>query len=103
MLFADTSGDPEVAAIHREVAAASRDALLPLLAAEGGSEKIAGGADPLSIEMAWETFRAVLQGLALWWYEHPDVPRERVVGTAMNFLWLGFDRVRAGEVWSGEA
>jgi len=27
-----------------------------------------------------------MQGLALWWYEHQDVPRERLVMTVMNAL-----------------
>jgi hypothetical protein len=49
--------------------------------------------------MAWELVRSVLQGLALWWYEHQGVPRAQVVATAMNALWLGFDRVRQGEQW----
>jgi hypothetical protein len=41
----------------------------------------------------------VLQGLALWWYEHQHVSREQVVATAMNALWIGFDRARRGETW----
>jgi hypothetical protein len=49
--------------------------------------------------MAWEVMRAVLQGLALWWYEHQQVPRAQVVATAMNALWIGFERVLAGEAW----
>ncbi len=98
LLFADTTGDPEVAARHRKIQERSRALSLPFLAREPGAERI-GGVDPESIEMAWEVFRAVLQGLALWWNEHPDVPRERLVATAMNALWLGFDRVRGGERW----
>jgi AcrR family transcriptional regulator len=98
LLFADTTGDPEVAARHRAVQERSRTLSLPFLAREPGAERI-GGVDPESIEMAWEVFRAVLQGLALWWNEHPEVPRERLVATAMNALWLGFDRVRGGERW----
>jgi AcrR family transcriptional regulator len=99
MLFRDTTGDPEVQAIHEEVAARSRAALLPLLAREPGAEVIAGSADTQAIDMVWEVFRAVLQGLALWWYEHQDVPRERVVATAMNALWIGFDRASGGDTW----
>jgi hypothetical protein len=52
------------------------------------------------MEMAWEVFRAVLQGLALWWNEHPHVPRAQVVATAMNALWVGFERVGRGERWA---
>ena len=49
--------------------------------------------------LAAQVVRAVLQGLALWWYEHQHVPREQVVATAMNALWIGFDRARRGETW----
>src|SRR5207244_10649160 len=99
MLFADTSGDPDVAAVHREVAVQSRAALLPMLAQEEGTENIAGP-DLEAMDMAWEVFRAVLQGLAQWWYEHRHVPRERVGAPATNALRLGFDRVSRREgVW----
>jgi hypothetical protein len=64
-----------------------------------GVEEIAGSANAEAFEMAWEVFRAVLQGLALWWYEHQHIPREQVVATAMNALWIGFERVRRGETW----
>jgi hypothetical protein len=74
---------------------------LPFLAREPGADRIAGSADGEAMDMAWEVFRAVLQGLALWWNDHPDVPRERVVATAMNALWIGFERVRRGEHWEG--
>jgi AcrR family transcriptional regulator len=99
MLFRETSGDPDVEAIHREVAAQSRAAVLPLLAREEGAEQLAGSPDMEAIDMAWEVIRAVLQGLALWWYEHQHVPRDQVVAVAMNTIWIGFERVRGGEVW----
>ncbi len=35
--------------------------------------------------------------LADWWTEHPRVSREEVLRTLMGVLWLGFDRLRAGE------
>jgi AcrR family transcriptional regulator len=99
MLFRDTTGDPDVEAGRREVAAQSREAIRPLMGQEPGTENISGGADLESLDMAWEVVRAVLQGLALWWHDHPQVPRERIVATAMNSLWLGYDRVLKGETW----
>jgi AcrR family transcriptional regulator len=93
------STDPEIEAIHADVAAHSREAILPLFAAEPGAENIAGSVTDEGIEMVWVVLRGVLQGLAVWWSEHPDVPRERVVTTAMNSLWIGFERAQAGEVW----
>lgn len=95
------STDPEIEAVHAEVAERSREAILPLFAAEPGAENIAGFVAGEGIEMVWVVLRGVLQGLAVWWSEHPDVPRERVVATAMNALWIGFERARAGSAWEG--
>ena len=99
LLFRDTTGDPEVEATRREVAAASRDALLPLIAA---NPAVAAhlGESPHAAELLWELLRASLQGLALWWAEHPEVPREEVVGAAMNGLWVGLERLLGGERWT---
>ncbi len=96
------STDPEIEAVHAEVAARSREAILPLFAAEPGAANVAGSVSGEGIEMVWVVLRGVLQGLAVWWSEHPEVPRERVVATAMNSLWVGFERAQEGEVWDGE-
>jgi hypothetical protein len=63
----------------------------------GGVENLAGSADQELIEMAAEILRAGLTGLAIWWHEHPHVPREQIVTTAVTVLWTGFDRARRGE------
>ncbi len=89
------STDPEIEAIHTEVAARSREAILPLFAVQPGAENVAGSVSGEGIEMVWVVLRGVLQGLAVWWSEHPEVPRERVVATAMNALWTGFERTLA--------
>lgn len=98
MLFRDTTGDPQVQSFHRQVEAESRDALITLFRTQPGVEKIAGSEDE-GLGMAYETIRSVLQGLALWWHDHQHIPREQVVATAMNAVWLGFERVRGGERW----
>lgn len=100
VLFRD-SADPEIEAIHAEVATQSREAILPLFAAESGAENIAGSVADEGIEMVWVVLRGVLQGLAVWWSDHPEVPRERVVATAMNALWVGFERTQRGQMWQG--
>ncbi|MGH3873994.1 MAG: TetR/AcrR family transcriptional regulator [Pseudonocardiaceae bacterium] len=38
-----------------------------------------------------------LQGLMSWWLEHPEVPRALVEARAVDFGWLGLDRIRRGE------
>ncbi len=42
-----------------------------------------------------------MQSLADWWEQHRDVPSERVVQVAMDFVWLGQDRLSQGERWAG--
>ncbi len=98
LLFRDSSGDPQIAAMHRGVAARSREAILPMLSAELAP---AAPGDDLAegVEMAWVLLREVLQGLAIWWSEHPRVPRQSLVEAAMNGVWLGFERVSGGELW----
>jgi AcrR family transcriptional regulator len=98
MLFRDTTGEPAVRAVHDLVIAQSRAAVMPLFLRERGIADISA-VDPDELEMSWEAMRAVLQGLALWWYEHQHVPRARVVASAMNAVWIGFERIRAGELW----
>lgn len=100
MLFREPSGAPEAEAVHAEVAAASRDKVMELFAAEPGAEEVTFSLAEEGMEMTWVVLRGVLQGLALWWVEHPEVPRERVVATAMNSLWIGFERAAAGEGWT---
>jgi AcrR family transcriptional regulator len=101
MMFRVGEGDAAAEAVHVEVASRSTAAIMPLFAAESGSENLAGSLDAEGLAMAWVVLRGILQGLALWWVDNPDVPRERVVATAMNALWLGFERVSAGETWGG--
>jgi len=97
MFFSETTGDPEIQAVHREVQGQARGMLAAILGRQPGGKEIAGSADPLALEMAAEVIRAGLTGLAIWWSEHPDVPRERIVATAINAVWIGLERAQRGE------
>jgi AcrR family transcriptional regulator len=99
MLFREPTGTAEAEAVHAEVAVASRSKVMELFAAGPGAEELTFSFADEGLEMAWVVLRGVLQGLALWWVDHPEVPRERVVASAMNSLWIGFERAAAGEAW----
>jgi AcrR family transcriptional regulator len=94
LFFSETTGSPEIEAIHRQVRAQAIVALGRMVGREGGP-------DALANEMAAEVMRAGLAGLAIWWSDHPDVPRERIVATALDVIWIGLERVRKGESWNG--
>ena len=95
MYFREAGGDPDAEAVQREIHAQGRVALGVVLAREPGAAGYAGGAGQETIEMAGEVLRAGLAGLALWWHDHPHVPREQIVRTAYNVLWVGFERARS--------
>jgi len=94
MYFLEATGEPQARAAHREIQAQGRMALSAILGQQPGAREIAR--DDAGLEMAAETMRAGLAGLAIWWDEHPHVPRERIVETAMNVLWTGFERLSTG-------
>jgi AcrR family transcriptional regulator len=95
MFFFETTGEPEIESIHREVQAQASVALGAIVGREADGR--------LSAEMAAEVMRTGLAGLAVWWSQHPEVAREEVVATALNVLWIGLERVARGETWNGSA
>jgi AcrR family transcriptional regulator len=100
MLFADTTGDAEVKAAHDAIQDVSRATLVPLLARVPGAGGLTDDGDEELALMAVELLRSAIAGLALWWYRHPHIPRKQVVSAVVNALWLGLERVQAGERWS---
>ena len=97
MYFRDPTGRAGGARVPRgDPPAGPRGARRRSSGREPGAENIAGGDDAEALEMAAEVMRAGLAGLAIWWAEHPHVAREQIVTTAVNVLWVGFERVRGG-------
>ncbi len=99
MFFRETTGIPEVRRMHREISAKANDALAEILGGLPGAAHLQAQGAPLAFAMASEVIRGGLTELAIWWSEHPDVPRDQIVATAMNTVWIGFERVSGGETW----
>ncbi|MBJ7329423.1 MAG: TetR/AcrR family transcriptional regulator [Solirubrobacteraceae bacterium] len=95
MFFRETTGIPEVREVHRAIAAEANIALGAIL---GGLART--DADPVAFAMAAEVIRGGLTELAIWWSDHPEVTAEQIVSTAMNTVWVGFERVSLGEGWT---
>jgi AcrR family transcriptional regulator len=81
MLFRDTTGDPEIQAFHLELHASARALNVALIEA---SQELS--AAPHEVEPLAELVRSATTGLALWWQEHPEVPRSVLVDVMTRML-----------------
>jgi hypothetical protein len=87
--------EPEIAAIREDVTRRSV-AMVATLAAQ---EEDFGGTAPHERELEMVSVIVVgsVVSLAAWWMDHPTVPRNVIVAAAMETLWVGLERARAGE------
>lgn len=83
LLFRDTTHDPDVGALHRELQRRQRSADVELL------QRFAPGIPAAELEPLGELIRCSLTGLALWWLDHPETPRAVLV-SAMLRVTRGF-------------
>ena len=96
MLFRDAV-EPEVADMLHRIQEQATAAVAALIASEPAA-RVPGTRDPRQgVTMLAQQLTGAMQSLALWWDDHPEVPRQALVDSAMDFGWLGLERVRDGE------
>jgi AcrR family transcriptional regulator len=71
MLFRDRSGDEEIQALRQRVNLRAREVIAAFIA-----EHAAGRVTEDQVEPMAEALTNGLAGLALWWIDNPDVPKE---------------------------
>ncbi len=77
-------------------------AITALMVADAPPQSPAAGIERgLAIEMLAQQLVGAVQSLANWWDEHREVPREQVLSLAMDFAWIGLERLGEGEAWTG--
>ena len=74
MLFRDSSGDDEIRAVRLRVSLRARQVIAAYLVEQGVPGE--------QVEPRAEMLRSGLAGLALWWIDHPDVPKPVVAEVA---------------------
>jgi len=77
MLFRDGSGDDEIRERRRRVSLRAREVLAGFIAERGGARIPRDQIEPTA-----ELLTSGLAGLALWWIDHPDVPKHVVAAVA---------------------
>jgi AcrR family transcriptional regulator len=88
----DPPTDPEIAAVCNEIADRGIAGIADLIRFGAAGAKSVKGINV--DEATWILARATqsaTHGVATWWYENREVPRERVVELVFMLLWQGFD------------
>ncbi|CDQ43393.1 MULTISPECIES: TetR/AcrR family transcriptional regulator [Mycolicibacterium] len=91
-LHRDPPADSETAKVVEEIIGRGTAAIADLIRLGAGETTSVRG---ITVDdSAWILARATqsaCDGVATWWYENRDVPRERVVELVFMLLWQGFD------------
>jgi AcrR family transcriptional regulator len=96
MLFREPPSDPEVSTAYLRLEGRATEAIAAFIEASAGGA-LAGYADrERTTQMFAEALKAAQNGLAAWWYEHPEVSREEVVERLLEFCWVGLERMTRG-------
>lgn len=90
-LFRDPPADPGTAAVHARIHERATAGLAALvLAGAPPGETLLGVPRERAAWMLARAAQGATNGLAAWWYEHPEVAEEEVVAISMALLWEGF-------------
>jgi AcrR family transcriptional regulator len=96
------AGEPDVAHSVELLQADAARAIGALMAADAEAAKLLDREQSaLAIETLAQQLTGAVRALANWWDEHREVPRETVLTMAMEFAWLGLERLGEGERWRG--
>jgi AcrR family transcriptional regulator len=99
MLFRDAA-DPETAAVLDRMLDQVTVEVTALIALDPGARALNAQDNEFALRLLGEMLVGGVQSMANWWADHPEVPRERMVEVAMDFAWLGLERLSSGERWS---
>ena len=100
IMFANAA-DPDVAVrlelLRDEVAAA----ITQLMSEDAEARGLDLPNLPLLVQMLAQPLVGAMQSLADWWDLHREVPRDELIQIAMDFVWIGQERLSRGERWEG--
>jgi AcrR family transcriptional regulator len=96
-LFRDPPADAEIAAVHRRIHDRATEGITGLVRMSAPRDVGVGDIpyERATLMIAKASQEAV-QGLAEWWFENREVPREQVVEIAFRVLWNGAEGLLSG-------
>jgi len=99
MLFRDAA-DPESSAVLERMVQQVTAEVTVLISQDPGARQLTRVGDERSLRLLAEMLVGGAQAMANWWTDHPDVSRTELLHRAMDFAWLGLERLSRGERWS---
>ncbi|MGH2957500.1 MAG: TetR/AcrR family transcriptional regulator [Solirubrobacterales bacterium] len=93
--------DPDVAESIERLRGEVAAAIVQVMSEEAEAKGLEGADLPVIVEMVAQQLVGAMQALAGWWDLNPKIPKDEVIQGAMDFVWLGQDRLSTGERWSG--
>ena len=71
-----------------------------LISQDPGARELDTAEERRALRLLAEMLVGGAQSMANWWTSNPEAPREQMVAIAMDFAWLGLERLSRGERWS---
>lgn len=96
MLFRDPPADEQIAAAHARIHRQGTAAIARLIHRAQGFRLPESMPRTLADEMLARAIKSANDGLASWWYQHPEVPRQQVVDVAVGLYWHGLAGLTSG-------
>jgi AcrR family transcriptional regulator len=97
MLFRDPPTDPAILSTYRRIHQQATAGIAIFLRVSAPETLLDEPDADRDLEMFAEMLKMAQNGLAVWWYDHREVPREVLVDRVLEFCWLGLERLSAGE------
>jgi AcrR family transcriptional regulator len=101
MLFRDVA-DPETATVVNRMLEQVTAEVTMLISQDPGARALDSAEDRRALRLLAEMLVGGTQSMANWWTSNPEAPREQMVAIAMDFAWLGLERLSRGERWPPE-
>ena len=99
MLFRDAA-DPESSAVLDRMVEQVTAEVTVLISQDPAARELTRVGHDRTLRLLAEMLVGGAQSMANWWTDHPEAPRSHLVEIAMDFAWLGLERLSRGERWS---
>ena len=102
MLFRDAADHETAAVLDRMLEQVTAEVTM-LISQDPGAPPLDSAEDQRALRLLAEMLVGGAQSMANWWADNPEATRASMVRVAMDFAWLGLERLSRGERWSPPA